>query len=72
LPVSVPTFLMDTHEVTLAEYRTCVSAGKCTEPLTNSRDQYCNCNHPERDRHPINCWFPLRGRSILIDSDQYL
>lgn len=55
VPVSVPTFLMDIHEVTVAEYRACVSAGNCTEPLTNKRNQYCNYGHPERDRHPVNC-----------------
>jgi len=55
VPVSVATFLMDTHEVTVAEYRACVTDGKCTEPLTNIRNQYCNFGHPGRDRHPVNC-----------------
>lgn len=53
--VAVPAFLMDRNEVTVAEYRACVAAGKCTEPLTNRRNQYCNYDHPERDRHPVNC-----------------
>lgn len=55
VPVSVSTFLMDSQEVTVAEYRACVTDGKCTEPLTNARNQYCNFDHPERDRHPVNC-----------------
>ena len=53
--VRVPAFLLDRYEVTVAEYRSCVDAGKCTEPLTNSRNQYCNYDHPARDAHPVNC-----------------
>ena len=55
MSVSVPAFLMDSTEVTVAEYRACVAAGQCAEPLTNRRNQYCNYDHPERDRHPVNC-----------------
>ena len=53
--VMVPAFLLDRHEVTVAEYRACVQAGNCTEPLTNRRNQYCNYDHPDRDSHPVNC-----------------
>lgn len=53
--VRVPAFMMDRNEVTVAEFRACVASGKCTMPLTNSRNQYCNYDHPERDRHPVNC-----------------
>ena len=54
-PVTVPAFLIDRHEVTVAEYRACVARGDCTEPLSNRRNQYCNYGHPDRDRHPVNC-----------------
>ena len=54
-PVRVPAFLIDRHEVTVAEYRACVASGQCTVPLTNRRSQYCNFDHPERERHPVNC-----------------
>lgn len=53
--VNVPAFLIDRREVTVAEYRNCVEAGSCTQPLTNKRNQYCNYNHPEREQHPVNC-----------------
>lgn len=53
--VRVPAFTIDRHEVTVAEYRGCVAAGKCSEPLTNSDNRYCNYGHPGRDRHPVNC-----------------
>ena len=55
VPVSVPTFFMDIHEVTVADYRACVAEGNCAQPLTNKRNQYCNYDHPERDQHPVNC-----------------
>jgi iron(II)-dependent oxidoreductase len=55
VPVAVPAFLIDRNEVTVAEYRACVGGGSCTEPLTNSRNQYCNYDHPEREKHPVNC-----------------
>jgi len=54
-PVTVPEFLIDRHEVSVAEYRACVASGTCTEPLTNRRNQYCNYDHPQREEHPVNC-----------------
>jgi len=53
--VSVPAFLIDAKEVTVAEYRTCVSTGKCQAPKTHSRNKYCNYDAPKRDSHPVNC-----------------
>lgn len=53
--VTVPAFLMDAKEVTVAEYRACVTAGKCKVPKTHSRNQYCNYDAPKRDAHPVNC-----------------
>lgn len=59
--VSVPAFLLDVKEVTVAEYRTCVSSGKCQSPKTHgspkthSRNKYCNYDAPKRDAHPVNC-----------------
>ncbi len=46
-------FCMDEHEVTVAEYRRCVEAGKCEQPELND----ANSNYrPEfaRDDHPVN------------------
>ncbi|MBW2704566.1 MAG: SUMF1/EgtB/PvdO family nonheme iron enzyme [Deltaproteobacteria bacterium] len=42
-------------EVTVAQYRACVKAGKCSEPKTKSDDKYCNWGNTDRDQHPINC-----------------
>lgn len=53
--VAVPAFLIDAKEVTVAEYRACVAAGKCKAPKTHSRNQYCNYDAPKRDTHPVNC-----------------
>ncbi len=54
-PVMVPTFRIDPREVTVAEYRACVQAGRCTPPLTHARNRYCNYDAPGRDDHPVNC-----------------
>lgn len=53
--VQVPAFAIDSHEVTVAEYRECVSAGTCTAPKTNATNQYCNYDASGRDDHPVNC-----------------
>ncbi len=50
--VSVDAFSIDRTEVTVAEYRKCVQAGKCTPPDTG---QQCNWAQTARDDHPINC-----------------
>ena len=44
-------------EVTVAAYRACVQAGKCTVPQkpTNPRDHYCSYAVAGRDGHPVNC-----------------
>ena len=39
-------------EVTVAEYRKCVNAGKCTEPYPGT---FCNYQHGDRGEHPVNC-----------------
>jgi formylglycine-generating enzyme required for sulfatase activity len=48
----VATFELDLTEATVAAYRACVDAGKCTPPDTGL---YCNWDKPGRDRHPVNC-----------------
>ncbi len=53
--VAVPAFMIDDKEVTVAEYRACVSAGKCKAPKTHSLNKYCNYAAPQRDAHPVNC-----------------
>ncbi len=55
ISVTVPAFYIDRYEVTVAEYRTCVEAGRCNSPKTHTRNKYCNYGAPDRDRYPVNC-----------------
>ncbi len=48
-------FLIDRHETTVAEYKRCVDADKCTMPGTNQDNKRCNWGQEGRDLHPINC-----------------
>ena len=41
-------------EVTLAQYRACVKAGRCTKPKTKNDHKYYNWGYTDRDKHPIN------------------
>ncbi len=50
--VWIKTFWMAKTEVTVAQYRRCVDAGKCSEPDT-SRPGY-NWNKVGRENHPVN------------------
>ena len=50
--VTVGAFSMLKTEVTVAQYRACLRAGKCTKPDTGS---YCNWGKGGRDAHPVNC-----------------
>jgi len=52
-PVSVPAFEIDKFEVTVAAYRRCVDATKCSPPAFDGDG--CNWSQPGRDRHPVNC-----------------
>ncbi len=58
--VHLDAFLLDRHEVTVADYGRCVKAGGCTDTrLTGSRVLYgkelCNWGRADRANHPINC-----------------
>lgn len=50
--VSVASFRIDAHEVTVAAYEGCVARGACTPAGT---DDECNSGHADRANHPINC-----------------
>ena len=53
--VELPTYLIDAHEVTVAEYRACVEAGECKKPLKTHEDwRTHNWGAEGRDDHPIN------------------
>lgn len=49
--VAIPTFQLAETEVTVAQYRACVTAGVCSEPAA----QRAACNWRERPDHPVNC-----------------
>lgn len=53
--VSVPTFYLDVHEISVDEYRKCMDAGKCDRPKDFKRNKYCNLGASDRGDHPINC-----------------
>jgi formylglycine-generating enzyme required for sulfatase activity len=49
--VTVDAFELDLTEVTVAQYRACVKAGKCDAPEGSG----CNWDESDRDDHPVNC-----------------
>ena len=71
-PVSLGMFYIDRTEVTVAAYRRCVAAGRCsahglTVPLVDGArrphsSSECNWSHSDREDHPINCvdWYQAR------------
>ena len=67
--VKVKAFLMSETEVTLAQYRKCVKAGRCTEPFT--RYSSCTWDKSGRDNHPINCidWGQARTFAVWAGGD---
>jgi serine/threonine protein kinase len=52
--VFLPAFVLDRTEVTVAAYRACVDAGKCSPPDVK-KDPRCNWPQPGRDDHPVDC-----------------
>lgn len=55
--VQVPSFRMLKSAVTVAQYRACVKARKCSEPDPRSSYDYCNwtIEPGDREEHPVNC-----------------
>ncbi len=51
--VRLDAFVIDTNEVTVADYRRCVKDRECDEPGSSSDS--CNWNAKGREKHPLNC-----------------
>lgn len=49
------TFWIDKTEVTVRDYRKCVAAKICSEPVTPAAMGDCNWAHEGRSEHPVNC-----------------
>ena len=52
--VRLDAFWIDKYEVTVADYRKCVEAGKCSEQNLTAHES-CNWDKSDRADHPINC-----------------
>jgi formylglycine-generating enzyme required for sulfatase activity len=52
--VTVGSYSLDKYEVTVGQYKKCVDAKKCAEPLL-LMSQTCNWSVPGRENHPVNC-----------------
>ncbi len=50
--VYLDAYYIDKHDVTVAEYRDCVTTGGCKQPASSGE---CNWGKPDRETHPINC-----------------
>lgn len=48
-------FSIGKHEVTVADYRKCVQAGKCSSGGLTTKYSGCNWDKSGRENHPINC-----------------
>jgi formylglycine-generating enzyme required for sulfatase activity len=51
--VTVPSFLLDATQVTVAAYRACVNATACPMPATQDNDGPSVWTFPDVDRHPM-------------------
>jgi len=60
--VALDRYLIDHHEVTVADYRECADAGVCEEPSWGWGFWFCNYDNEDRGDHPQNCveWFDAR------------
>ncbi|HNZ03288.1 MAG TPA: bifunctional serine/threonine-protein kinase/formylglycine-generating enzyme family protein [Myxococcota bacterium] len=59
--VTVPTFQIGRGEITVEQFRMCVEAGACKEPLNPKDERYCENSScctwlkPGLDKFPVNC-----------------
>mgnify|MGYP006292499949 CR=1 FL=1 len=57
--VCLSSYYIDKYEVSVADYKKCIIAGKCTPPMwhnpKHSSIKYCNWDAKGREKHPLNC-----------------
>jgi sulfatase modifying factor 1 len=57
--VFLHSFAIDTYEVPINHYKSCVDAGACEAPIKFDMDHnvhyQCNWGRADRSRHPVNC-----------------
>jgi len=59
--VTVGSFQMSKTETTVGQYRACVSAGICSEPVSVG---FCNWGKNGRNDHPINCVLWIQAKTF--------
>ena len=67
--VEVTSYYIDKTEVTVADYKKCVNAGKCKEPDTGEDILgECNWQRKGRDNHPVNCidWQQAQNYCLFV------
>jgi formylglycine-generating enzyme required for sulfatase activity len=64
-------YFMDVFEVTVAKYKACADAGKCTAPITGSK---YNWGVPAKEPHPVNgvTWTQADGYCKWTDAKGHL
>lgn len=71
-------FYLDRLEVTVAQYRACVDAGRCTPPEPTTGPGYSPCPPAllnwgrDRDDHPVNCVTPQQAETYCRSRGKHL
>ncbi len=53
--VYLDAFLIDRHELTVAQYAECIRSGACAPPKAKINDKRCNWLSGRSGKHPVNC-----------------
>lgn len=70
--VALDAFYIDVFEVSVAKYKSCVDAGKCTAPSGNW--SFCNWGVVGKGQHPVNCvnWSQADSFCKWVDAKGHL
>lgn len=64
--VTMPSFLLDRTEVSVAAYAACVGRGACTDANVTSCGPGSNWGRPDRADHPMNCVDWMQARAFCL------